>query len=564
MTPERRSDDRIERRTVLRTLAGLGVTAGVAGRAAGSGGERSVPSELGVEAGMREGFPTTDWDRTYGDSGPDRFNRLVRVSDGYVAAGFESPGGDDPEDGWLMKVDDDGDRTWGRTYGSDDDERLVDVVETTDGYVAAGSASPPDTTGSDEGFAVKVDDGGTRQWIYTDPDDSRTPFTSLVEAGDGGYLLVGTSAATGSSSGAVVKVDDGGTRQWNRFYDSAFVFVDVVSAVDADPTDADFVLAGFTGFPILGSTEGLLLGIDAGGERQWRRTYTALDNSFCYSIEPTGDGYVVSGAAYADSSDSSVTLDGWLLSVDAAGDVRWNESYDDGDRSLFLSDVAPAAAGYLAVGQSGNEAEGTAHPEVLQVTTDGSVDRRGALGGERNDGLFGLTPSGDGHVASGYSASAGTRSDGWLVGIAGTGANTPPSVDAGDGRTVGKGVTVELSATASDPDGDDLSYSWTQTGGPTVSMMEADTATPQFTTPKIDPDVSLTFRVTVDDGTATASDTVTITVRSGAGKGAVARADKDGDGSISDSELQTAIVDWAAGGYTDSELQSVILTWATT
>jgi len=91
-------------------------------------------------------------------------------------------------------------------------------------------------------------------------------------------------------------------------------------------------------------------------------------------------------------------------------------------------------------------------------------------------------------------------------------ANEPPIADAGADRTVDSeqaGVTLDGTG-SSDPDGDALTYSWTQIGGPGVSLSGADTATPSFDAP-VGP-ATLEFELSVDDGGATDTDTVVVTV----------------------------------------------------
>jgi subtilisin-like proprotein convertase family protein len=89
--------------------------------------------------------------------------------------------------------------------------------------------------------------------------------------------------------------------------------------------------------------------------------------------------------------------------------------------------------------------------------------------------------------------------------------NSAPVADAGDDQEVNAGDTVTLDGTGStDPDDDELSYSWVQTAGPAVTLTGANTAQPTFTAPT--GPATLTFELTVGDGELTDTDTVTITV----------------------------------------------------
>jgi hypothetical protein len=74
-------------------------------------------------------------------------------------------------------------------------------------------------------------------------------------------------------------------------------------------------------------------------------------------------------------------------------------------------------------------------------------------------------------------------------------------------------VQVNLTGAASDPDGNIVSYSWTQVGGPQVAISGANTSNASFTAPSVSSSETLEFRFEVtDDDNAIGSDTVQVTV----------------------------------------------------
>ena len=90
--------------------------------------------------------------------------------------------------------------------------------------------------------------------------------------------------------------------------------------------------------------------------------------------------------------------------------------------------------------------------------------------------------------------------------------NNAPVAEAGPDQSVDAGAAVSLDGSvSSDPDRDDLTYVWTQTSGPSVTLSGASSAAPRFTAPN--EDATLVFSLTVNDGTVdSAADTVAITV----------------------------------------------------
>jgi hypothetical protein len=91
-------------------------------------------------------------------------------------------------------------------------------------------------------------------------------------------------------------------------------------------------------------------------------------------------------------------------------------------------------------------------------------------------------------------------------------ANKAPVAVVGADQSVNEGVSVTLDGSASyDPDGNIASYSWTQTSGPPVTLQNATSATPNFTTPHQAGALAFTLTVTDNEG-AIAAATTQVTV----------------------------------------------------
>ena len=176
----------------------------------------------------------------------------------------------------------------------------------------------------------------------------------------------------------------------------------------------------------------------------------------------------------------------------AAGAVSVDFAVTAGDATAG-ADYSGPSSGTL------NWASGDATPKWIEypLSDDGSGEP---------DEFFEITLS---NVSG---ASLGTNASVRVDLIDGDGANSEPNAVAGTSQTVSGGARVTLDGSGSnDPNGDTLTYAWTQTVGPAVTLTDADTSSASFTAPTVSSSTMLRFELAVSDPSGL-SDTAVATV----------------------------------------------------
>jgi WD40 repeat protein len=127
-----------------------------------------------------------------------------------------------PEPGnhiYLLKVDENGQEVWSRTWAEDDASGYA-LVQTSDGgYLLTGPYLPPGSEKEDFLF-IKTDAEGNEVWRSTFGDPDMIDYAVvLTEAADGGYVAAGESVKdyySGDSDMSLVKIDAQGQLVWQE------------------------------------------------------------------------------------------------------------------------------------------------------------------------------------------------------------------------------------------------------------------------------------------------------------------------------------------------------------
>lgn len=166
------------------------------------------------------------WQNTYGADGDDQLYVIHQTFDGgYIVGGnsdsknaLSTQGGivGNGTDFWLLKLDNEGNVDWSKTFDFGKVDILTSLVENTDktyliggyaktetkqsliGDVAKKAGIGKEKDGINDYIALKIDEKGEEFWNKTVGSGGEDILRKLIETRDGGYLMAGTSNSNSS------------------------------------------------------------------------------------------------------------------------------------------------------------------------------------------------------------------------------------------------------------------------------------------------------------------------------------------------------------------------------
>jgi len=162
------------------------------------------------------------------------------------------------EDVWVLKIDASGNKIWSKTYGGSQYEGSYAVQSTKDGgSIIAGytDSNDGDVSGnhsSDEDmWVIKLDNNGQKTWQSTLGGTNMEEAYSVAEVADGGYMICGFAFSNdgditgnhGDKDFWVVKVSGTGKKLWQKSFGGPGT--DWASSI-ITTKDGGFVTAGFS------------------------------------------------------------------------------------------------------------------------------------------------------------------------------------------------------------------------------------------------------------------------------------------------------------------------------
>ena len=157
------------------------------------------------------------WDKTFGGTSADYGKGILPTADGgYIVLGQSDSGmsGDKSQaskgsrDIWMIKIDENGSKTWDKSLGGSGFDYFANAVTTFDGNFVlvgdslsgqSGDKSEASYSGSRDCWLIKIDQNGSKIWDRTIGSSGSEFARDITNSSDGGFIIAAYS--DGSADG---------------------------------------------------------------------------------------------------------------------------------------------------------------------------------------------------------------------------------------------------------------------------------------------------------------------------------------------------------------------------
>lgn len=307
----------------------------------------------------------TLWTKTYGESNTDYAWAVQQTKDDGFIFGAHSGSFDiGSHDVYLVKTDLSGNVIWSRVYGGSSADGAYSLQQTTDGGFIIGAHVNSFGAGRHDVYLIKINNNGDTLWTKTFGGDGEDRFRELHQTADGGFILVSETLSFGvvNSDVYLIKTDSIGNLLWTKTYGGSSS--DYGYSV-RQTSDGGYIIAGYTRSFGAEGTDVYIIKTDSIGNLDWTKSYGGSSDDYGYSIRQTTDGgYIVAG--YTESFGEAGDV--YLIRIDSNGDLIWSKVFGGSQTDYGWSVKQTADEGFIIAGYT--RSFGSGNEDVYLIKTD--------------------------------------------------------------------------------------------------------------------------------------------------------------------------------------------------
>jgi len=312
-----------------------------------------------------------EWDEAFGEEGTDVARSIIQTEDGgYAVVGSIWTKYASKQDFWLIKLGENGNKEWDKTFDEDENDIAYSLIQTEDrGYAIAGSAGLR-VWGETNCWVIKLDAKGNIEWDSNFGGTGWDEIYSIIQTKDGSFITTGCVWSKGAGRGdvRVAKLNKRGNLVWDKTFGGS-ENDETHSIIQTD--DGGCAIAGFTASEDTGDRNVWVIKLDKEGNQIWDKTIGGASEDWANSIVQTEDeGYMVAG--WTKSIGAGKT-DVWIVKLDKRGNLVWDKTFGGSENDEAHSIIQTDDGGYAVAGWTKSKGAGNSDVWVIKLDENGNL-----------------------------------------------------------------------------------------------------------------------------------------------------------------------------------------------
>ena len=308
------------------------------------------------------------WEKKSGLSYSDAFTSIVKTNDGnYVAAGFITVSGKSANF-LARKFDDSGTLIWKKDFGGAKTDKAQGICKTADGGFILVGYTTSSGAGKEDGYVIKLDAQGNKSWEKTFGDSNMNYLEDVVQNSDGTYVAVGRFKKGTYYNGWVMKLNNDGAKVWEKFFNNG----------NHDRIYAISLVSG--GYIVTGDTRKgsyynmWVMKLNSDGTKDWQKIFgdknSGSDAGYSV-IEDENGNYIVAGSVKSTSNAKDFSV----KKLDSQGAVLWEKTFGAvaGKEDIAYQVLQTSDGGFIVVGETESKGAGKEDFWILKLNSEGNL-----------------------------------------------------------------------------------------------------------------------------------------------------------------------------------------------
>ena len=278
-----------------------------------------------------DGDGNVKWFKTYGGEYEDVFNDVKIAPNGDIVVAGYYGATDEYGSGanvWILRLDENGNVKWQKTYGGNVYDDASAVVLAPNGDIIVTGKTLSFGAGGTNIWVLRLDENGNVKWQKTYGGSNYDYAEAVAIAPNGNIIVAGWTLSFGAGDRDVwvLRLDENGNVKWQKTYGGSST--DVANAVALAP-NGDIIIAGNTWSFGAGDADVWILRLDENGNVKWQKTYGGKNGDVANAVALADNGDII--VAGWTGSFGAGKDDAWVFRLDENGNVKWQKTYGGSD-----------------------------------------------------------------------------------------------------------------------------------------------------------------------------------------------------------------------------------------